>query len=233
VGDEEVAALFHTFPWIGGAAAIVLLLLLFGTRVLQGRRAISRWHDRVWLSWAAVAAYLLHNFEEYGIDLFGRRLGFPDGFCAAMDLPPFPACPIPTLFFLAVNIPLFWIAAPIAASLSRRHPLVGLSFYGVIFANALLHILPMLAGGGYSSGTLSAIVLFVPMSIWVAQTCFGPGRLNYRAMAVLVVLGVVAHLLLAAPLQLFLHGLIGERALVASQLVNPVLLLSAPRLAES
>lgn len=224
---------FQTFPWIGGAAAIVLLILLFGTRRLRSAPNGSRWHDPVWLSWAAVVAYLLHNVEEYGIDVFGRRLGFPDGFCALLNLPAFPDCPIPPLFFMAVNIPLFWVAAPIAASLSRRHTLVGLAFYSVIFVNACLHILPFVAGNGYSSGTLTAIVLFVPMSAWIAHACFGPGRTSYRAMALLIGLGVAVHVILLVSLRMFLNGWIGEPALVLGQLVNPALLLLVPWLAES
>ena len=180
------------------------------------------------VSWAAVTAYLLHNVEEYGIDLFGRRLGFPDGFCALLNQPALPECPIPPLFFMAVNLPLFWVAAPIAASLSRRHTLVGLALYGVIIVNACLHIVPFVAGGGYSSGTLTAIVLFVPLSAWLGRTCFGPGRMGYRTLVLLIVLGVIGHALLMAPLQMFLHGWISERALVFSQFVNPIVLLLAP-----
>ena len=48
------------FPWIGGGAAIVFLILLFGTRLLQSEPGSSRWHDRVWLSWLAMVIYLLH-----------------------------------------------------------------------------------------------------------------------------------------------------------------------------
>jgi len=232
VNGLTVDTAFRVFPWIGSAAAVVLVVLLFGTRVLQSGPDVSRWHDRLWLSWAAVVAYLLHNVEEYGIDLFGRQLGFPDGFCALLNQPPFPDCSIPPLFFMAVNIPLFWIAAPIAALMSRRHALVGLVLYGVIFVNALLHIVPFLAGGGYSSGTLTAIVLFVPMSIWIGRTCFGPGKMRYSALMLLIVLGVLGHVMLMAPLQMFLHGWIGERALVVSQLLNPMLLLLTPWLAE-
>jgi hypothetical protein len=232
VNETTIDTAFRMFPWIGGAAAIVLLILLFGTRVLQSRPDASRWHDGVWLSWAALTAYLLHNVEEYGIDLFGRRLGFPDGFCALLNQPALPECPIPPLFFMAVNIPLFWVAAPIAASLSRRHTLVGLALYGVIIVNACLHIVPFVAGGGYSSGTLTAIVLFVPLSAWLGRTCFGPGRMGYRTLVLLIVLGVIGHALLMAPLQMFLHGWITERALVFSQFVNPIVLLLAPWLVE-
>jgi len=34
------------FPWIGGGAAVVLLILLFGTRLLQSEPGSARWYER-------------------------------------------------------------------------------------------------------------------------------------------------------------------------------------------
>lgn len=216
------------FPWIGGAAAVVLLVLLFGTQLFRSEPASSRWRDRVWLSWLAMVIYLLHNVEEYGIDLFGRPHEFPGGICAALKLPPYPDCPLPPAFFLAVNIPLFWIGAPIAALLSRRHSLVGLTFYSVIFTNALVHVAPTLAGVGYGPGTLTAVILFLPVSFWVAYACFGKGQLSYKAMALLVADGVILHVILMGSIQLFIRGMIDDRALVSIQLANAVLFVLIP-----
>jgi len=43
--------------------------------------------------------------------------------------------------------------------MSRRHPICGLSIYGVIFVNALMHL-----GGamhaGYNPGALTALILY-------------------------------------------------------------------------
>jgi hypothetical protein len=220
------------FPWIGGVAAVVLLILLFGTHLFRSEPGSSRWRDRVWLSWLAIVVYLIHNVEEYGIDLFGRLHAFPAAICAVLNLPPYPDCPLPPAFFLAVNIPLFWIGAPIAALLSRKHPLVGLTFYSVIFTNALVHLAPLLAGVGYGPGTLTAAVLFLPVSAWVAHACFGEGRLSYKAMAVLVADGVVLHVILMGSIQLFVRGMIDSAALVWIQLANAVLFLLIPWLAE-
>jgi len=69
---------------------------------------------------------------------------FPAEICSVLTLPAPPDCPIPAAYFLSVNIPLIWVIAPIAALLSRRHPLVGLAFYGVIFVNLFFHIMPLL-----------------------------------------------------------------------------------------
>jgi hypothetical protein len=220
------------FPWIGGVAAVVLLALLFGTHLLRSEPGASRWHDRVWLSWLAMVIYLIHNVEEYGIDLFGHLHEFPAAICAVLKLPPYPDCPLPPAFFLAVNIPLFWIGAPIAALVSRRHPLVGLAFFSVIFTNALVHLVPLLAGVGYGPGTLTAAVLFLPISAWVAHACFGAGRLSYKAMALLVADGVILHIILMGSIQLFIRGMISSAALVWIQVANAVAFLLIPWLGE-
>ena len=206
----------------------MLLMLLFGTRFLQSEPGSSRWHDRVWLSWLAVVIYLLHNVEEYGIDVFGRMTQFPAEICSVLKLPAPPDCPIPAAYFLSVCIPLIWIGAPIAGLLSRRHPLVGLSFYGLIFVNLFFHIMPLLAGAGFGPGTLTAIVLFVPVSAWVIYACFGTGRLSYKALALIFFNGVILHIVLTSPLFLSINGKIGRAALVGTELANAVLFLLIP-----
>jgi len=214
------------FPWIGGAAAIALLILLFATKLLRGELTSSRWRDPVWISWMATVVYLLHNVEEYGIDALGHRLSFPAALCANMRLPPYPDCPMPPAFFVAVNIPLFWVVGPIAALLSRRHPLVGFALYSVISVNAVVHVVAAVATGTpYNPGLLTAALFFIPLSAWVARTFFGRGRLSYRAMPLIVVWGVVLHAFLIAPTFLFVNGKIGEPVLVWSQIVNAALLL--------
>ena len=182
----------------------------------------------MWLSWLGAVAYLLHNGEEYGVDLFGRLHAFPDALCANLKLPAYPGCPIPPAFYLAVNIPLFWVAAPLGALLSRRHPLVGLAIYSVIFTNGLVHLVPLVLGAGYGPGTLTAALLFLPLSAWVAHTCFGKGRLSYKAMGLLIANGVLLHVVLIGSMLLFIGGRIGATMLVLLQIINAGLLLLIP-----
>lgn len=80
------------WPWIGLFASGVLLALLFGTHKLQENKRLSRWRDPVWLAWLMSAVYMLHNFEEYGIDALGQPHAFPILTCAALHQPPYPAC---------------------------------------------------------------------------------------------------------------------------------------------
>lgn len=220
------------FPWIGLAGAVVMLVMLFGTDVLRGDPTLPRWHDRVWLSWIAMVAYLIHNFEEYGLDLRGFSHSFPDALCGTMKLPAYPDCPIPPNFYLAVNIALFWVVAPLAALLSRHHPIVGLTLYSVVFSNSLVHLAPAALSMSYNPGLLTAIVVFLPLSIWVGYVCFGNGRMSYKVMALLVFDGVLLHAILMGSASMFINGMIGNTAFVAAQILNASLLLLIPWLAE-
>lgn len=220
------------WPWIGSIAAVLLLILLFGTQRLRSELAFSRWRDPVWLSWLAVPIYMIHNVEEYGIDLLGRTHHFPDVMCSTLGLASYPACPVPPSFFLAVNISLIWVAAPVAALLSRKHPLIGFIFYGLLITNGLTHVAPMLLGRGYNPGTLSAILLFLPSFFWVAYTCFGPGRISYKGLAAIVGTGVIGHVVLMGSLLSFIHGAISNTALIFLQILNASLFLFIPWMAE-
>ncbi len=221
------------FPWIGLVAAVVLLGLLFGTTLLRGEQTSSRWRDPVWLSWMAAVAYLLHNGEEYGLDLLGHKHSFPDALCANLRLPAYPNCPIPHPFYLAVNIPLFWMVAPLAALLGRRHPLVGLALYSVVFINGLVHcVLVVVSGWAYNPGLFTAVAVFLPLSAWVGHACFGKERLSYQAMALLILWGVMLHIILAGSVILFINGLISSTTLVWVQIINAGLLLLIPWLGE-
>lgn len=211
------------FPWIGFAAAILVLFLLFLTDRLRGDVQKSRWRDLTWLSWLAVAMYLLHNVEEYGVDLRGQAHAFPASMCASLGQAPYPVCAIPPGFYLAVNLPLFWVGAPVAALMSRRHPLVGLVFYGVIFVNAVAHVGAFLHAG-YNPGVLTAFLLFLPVSIWVALVCFGKAGLPYRALAFIVAEGIVLHAILIGSTKLFLNGTFGPSTLISIQIMNAILL---------
>jgi hypothetical protein len=210
------------FPWIGSTAAAVVLILLFSTNRLRSDLNQSRWRDLSWLSWLAVAIYLIHNVEEYGVDLLGQFHAFPYSMCATLGQLPYPFCPIPAPFYLAVNLPLFWVGAPVAAILSRCHPIIGLSVYGVIFVNALTH-LGAFVRAGYNPGVLTALILFLPISFWVARVCFGKRGLPYGGLAFIVADGLLLHVVLIGSTMLFLHNLIGRSALTGIQILNAIL----------
>ena len=66
-----------------------------------------------------------------------------------------------------VNIALMWFGAPLKVPLFSRNVLIGLSFWGLFFANGLVHTFGGITEGAYNTGLWSAAFLFIPLSIWV------------------------------------------------------------------
>jgi hypothetical protein len=67
------------WPWIGLVLSAALLLVLFTTNLFRSDLSKSRWFDPAWLAWLAPAAYMIHQFEEYGIDARGIRFAVVSG----------------------------------------------------------------------------------------------------------------------------------------------------------
>ena len=219
------------FPWLGSVAAVILLGLLFATGGLRQRRDVSRWRDPAWLGWLLTAVYLVHNIEEYGLDAIGQWHQFPAAMCDQLGLPPYPHCVIPPLFYLCVNISLVWVAAPLLALLARRNPVFGLSMLGVIAINAVVHFVPVITSHGYNPGLLTAVLLFIPITVWGVKAAFGRGRLPYRALVAFLAGGVLVHVCLMASVMLYARGLIDAAALDVVQVLNPLWLFVLPGLA--
>ena len=64
-----------------------------------------------------------------------------------------------------------WFGAPLAAYLCQRNVLIGLSFWGLLFANGLVHTAGGVTQGGYNTGLWTAAFLSVPLSVWVIYAC--------------------------------------------------------------
>ncbi|UQS83117.1 HXXEE domain-containing protein [Bombilactobacillus thymidiniphilus] len=214
------------WPWIGLGGAIVIIILLFCTNFLRRNLNITRWRDPAWLAWALTAAYLIHNTEEYGIDLTGALYNFPTTMSKMLNTGASVGGNPPADFFTAVNISMFWIASPIAAVLARKgHKVFAVGMAGEELLNAFSHIVPFFIGRGYNSGALSAIVIFLPLSLWTFYSCFGKGKLKYVTMWLVVGTGAFSHLFLMASIIMFTHGLIGSQILVLLQIINACLAL--------
>ena len=75
----------------------------------------------------------------------------------------------------------------------NRHPSRRVRTY---ITNALGHIGGSLHPDGYSPGTLTAAVIFSPLSLWIFLTCFGRGRLRYPGLAAILLASILAQAVL-------------------------------------
>jgi len=206
---------FYTvWPFIGVGGAIVMVAILLTTDTFRGSTTVSRWRDPMWLAWLAVPLYWLHQFEEYSLPVIGLDYSIQEMICKKIGFQPYPDCPIPLAFYPVVNIALMWFGAPLAAYLFRRNVLIGLSFWGLLFANGLVHTAGGLAAGAYNTGLWTAAFLFVPLSIWVIYAVAIRGPYSGKVVGAAYAAGALTHVLLFAGYGLFKNGVFGSTGLL-------------------
>ncbi|MBD0414791.1 HXXEE domain-containing protein [Oryzicola mucosus] len=139
--------------------------------------------------WLATAAYAIHVLEEFSLD-------WRNWARAVIGLP------VEWSDFYIVNA-LVIVLGVVAANLADVWVGVALAFPGLMLVNAIFfHILPMIrTRGRFSPGTITAVILFLPIGVTCYRVAVGSGRLD-------------------------LWSLIGSVLLAAALMATPIVLLN-------
>jgi hypothetical protein len=92
-------------------------------------------------------------------------------------------------------------------------------------SSTLIHLIPVVTQGAYNAGLLTALVFFVPLSLWAFHVALSRYRLGWRAVIATVVAGIVFHAIMIGSLPFFLAERIGVFVLDAVQVINPAIIL--------
>ncbi|MCC8015450.1 MAG: HXXEE domain-containing protein [Eubacterium sp.] len=214
-------ALFHTnWPWMGLGMAIVLVILLFFTNLLRSDTSVSRWRDPKWCAWFGTCAYMLHNFEEYGIDLFGNTYEFPNLMDRMMGIQP------PAAFYTAVNVGAVWFASTfLAKNAGKNHPVISMSMMGLLLTNALSHLIPLFTGT-YTAGVFIGIVVFIPASIWFYYVLVIKGEFSGYTLAASLIVPFIIQSVLMMSILLYRSSVLGDVGMVIIQIINAALFVA-------
>lgn len=218
------------WPWLGVALGAVVLAVLFFTHGFRTAGIASRWRDPVWLAMLGLPLYIVHQFEEHGVDLAGVHYAFRDSLCGTMGYADASTCPIPLSFITAVNVGTVWGASVLAVAFGRRRPLIALSAYGIPLVNAITHIAGALRDQSYNPGLLTAVLLFVPASLWALRVGKQAG-IGWRGVGAIVLGGVLTHAVLMGSLLAFLQGWIAPVLLATIQILNMAVPLAVAAIA--
>lgn len=197
------AALLY-WPYVGLVLAVALVARLVTEP--RGADAGPRWRDPAFILPLLWPMYLIHQFEEHGIDMLGRPYAFLGALCATLGHGPGQVCPADPPFIFAVNAVGCWIAFASAFIFRRSHPMIAACAWGIPLINAQAHILPSLRGG-YNPGLLTSILLFVPLCAWMIKVMRDAGLLRLRQVGWIALSGVLTHAVLLSSLKLREAGL--------------------------
>ncbi|MCP6151486.1 HXXEE domain-containing protein, partial [Klebsiella pneumoniae] len=74
-----------------------------------------------------------------------------------------------------------WGSALIAALLAPRKPLIGLSFFAIPLVNLFAHLSPAVTAQRYNPGLATALLLFLPLSLWALAVAVRRYKAGVRA----------------------------------------------------
>ena len=126
--------------------------------------------------WVLVMAFAAHILEEY-------RLGWVKWATSALGLH------VDETTFFLVNASAMVLAIA-AAMIGWRLPEVSLCLPASLLANAIFfHILPTIGQSRLSPGTITAVVLYLPLTAWVYRCAWRDGVATRRVIVISSVLG--------------------------------------------
>jgi hypothetical protein len=191
---------------LGGGVAILFTLAL-----LRPAGTSSQKRAQIILL-TVLACYLLHQFEEHGVDLKGGEYAFIDAINAQIGprfgCEPGSLCPFdPQGIFLVNTILVWWLLASVAV-VGGRSVLADLMAVSVMTVNALTHIGAALAQGAYNPGLATALVLFVPVGIGASWMLVRLEKGRGLSVVLATLYGVLLHLILLAGIWLVFRQII-------------------------
>ncbi len=156
--------------------------------------SLTRWHAGLFIM------YLVHQFEEHGVDFLGRHYAFIDDINKTMGAKlgcgDALLCPMTPYAIMMVNTWVVWLPMVLALFLGERRVGIGIIAAGVPAVNGPVHIISSIIHQEYNPGVVTSIILFVPICI-AYYRMVQPLLENPRRMIMLSVFyGVIVHVLL-------------------------------------
>ncbi len=212
-----MSTLLYGWPYAGVVLAAFLLARLFARPPENGR---SRWHDPVFVLQLLWPMYLVHQFEEHGVDALGHHFAFLADICGTLGHVEVAGCPADASFIFVVNVVACTIAFLMPVLWARRRPLLAAFGWSVPLVNALAHIGSAIAHRAYNPGLVTSIVLFLPLGVWMLRLMLRSGILVLGQIPLVFLSGGLLHAVLLLSLLARERGLIDHVELLIINGVN-------------
>jgi hypothetical protein len=200
----------YGWPYVALAAAPLIVLWLALER--RSESAGRRWDDPAFVLPLLWPMYLVHMFEEHGIDLLGRHYAFLGSMCHMLGHDDLAHCPADADFVFAVNVVGCQITFALSLLFRRRRPLLAACAWGVALVNGVIHTAAAVAFHAYNPGLVTGALLFLPLSAWMVRTVVQSGVVARGQVARIVLAGMALHGVMIASVFLRQYGWISHGA---------------------
>ncbi|GJP41528.1 hypothetical protein CLOM_g1193 [Closterium sp. NIES-68] len=205
------------------------LMAFFGLYLAVRLLRKPKWRDTHWWLWLSLASTILHNFEETGFDLLGRRFHIHAFVCARLGLyrAEIALCPADAPFFFIVNLVHTWLLTTMAITTGPRRPLGAAIAVAISLIDAVSHVFFAVTSLSYNPGFVTAIFVTGPVGLGFFRTCRDRGWLPGQQQSVTVACGALVLVSFWFGLALAAAGRMSKSALWWEEMVKGFLPLLA------
>lgn len=151
------------------------------------------------ISLALLVAYILHQFEEHWVDIYGRTFAFKPYLNAFLsnlldhaDVQEF----MSNKSVFVINTSLVWLVGALAVWRGDGHIFAALCMAAIVVVNAMSHIGAGLISGSYNPGLLTAVLVFLPVGTGAYVLLGRSLGVTSGRIALSLIWGLIAHLIM-------------------------------------
>ena len=151
------------------------------------------------ISLALLVAYILHQFEEHWVDVYGRSYAFKPflneylsgllGHAQVQEL-------MSDASVFVINTSLVWLVGALAAWRGGGHIFAALCMAAIVVVNAISHIGAGLISGSYNPGLLTSVLVFLPVGIGAYSLLARSPAATANLVSASLIWGLIAHLIM-------------------------------------
>ncbi|MEM6347409.1 MAG: HXXEE domain-containing protein [Bacteroidota bacterium] len=151
-----------------------------------------------------LVAYILHQYEEHWIDLFGHYYSFyvfnNDFILGNLGATESAIKPLTKEAIFVINTSLVWLVGALAIWRSPKHVFPLIAMASIIIVNGFVHVLAGVAKFQYNPGVFTSITIFAPLYIWFVRFLMQKSK-DYRKQLITgIVWAFIAHIVMVAGL---------------------------------
>jgi len=151
-----------------------------------------------------LVAYIIHQFEEHWVDIYGNVYAFytfnNNFILTNLGEPDSAIKPLTRESIFIINTSLVWLIGILAILRSPKHLFPFFAMAGIIVVNGFVHIIAGIATQVYNPGLLTSIVIFIPLYFWLT-TKLRHLTENYKKLVLGgLIWAILAHVIMVAGL---------------------------------
>lgn len=159
----------------------------------------TNWSDARILSLGLLIAYIVHQFEEHWVDLYGQTFAFKpylNSFLSNLIGQRDGTELISDASIFVINTSLVWLVGTLAIWKGSQHIFAPLCMAAIVVVNGISHIGAAGLAGGYNPGLLTAVLVFLPLGIFAYIALLKSGAASAGLVLASLLWGLLAHIIM-------------------------------------